>query len=119
MAPLRSRARISAITSSGTCEGSSPHMTSLMTPGHRRTQRNCRSTGRCVQSATVELGRLVIVFDDRSTMTVKTAGIATEISTGAKVKAVLENGDQCILHFEDGSSVTVKLAQSGRIRCGS
>jgi hypothetical protein len=46
-------------------------------------------------------------------MTVKTAGIATEISTGAKVKAVLENGDQCILHFEDGSSVTVKLANPG------
>ena len=69
--------------------------------------------GRCVQSATPEPGRLVIVFDDRSTMTVKTAGIATMVSAGAKVKAVLENGDQCILQFEDGSSVTVKLADPG------
>ena len=70
-------------------------------------------TGRCVQSATPEPGRLVILFDDRSTMTVKTAGIVTTISTGAKVKAVLENGDQCTLQFEDGSSVTVKLADPG------
>ena len=69
--------------------------------------------GRCVQSATPELGRLVIVFDDQSTMTVKTAGIATAISTGTKVKAVLENGDQCTLQFEDGSSVTVNLANPG------
>ena len=70
-------------------------------------------TGRCVQSATPEPGRLVILFDDRSTMTVKTAGIATTISTGAKMKAVLENGDQCTLQFEDGSSVTVELADPG------
>ena len=69
--------------------------------------------GRCVQSAAPEPGRLVVVFDDRSTLTVKTAGIATTISTGAKVKAVLEDGDQCILQFEDGSSVTVKLANPG------
>jgi hypothetical protein len=46
-------------------------------------------------------------------MTVKTAGIATTISTGAKMKAVLENGDQCTLQFEDGSSVTVELADPG------
>jgi hypothetical protein len=69
--------------------------------------------GRCVQSATPEPGRLVVVFDDRSTMTVKTAGIAAAISIGAKVKAVLEDGDQCILQFEDGSSVTVNLANPG------
>jgi hypothetical protein len=69
--------------------------------------------GRCVQSASPEPGRLVIVFDDQSTMTVKTDGIAAAISTGAKVKAVLENGDECILRFEDGSSVTVRLADPG------
>jgi hypothetical protein len=69
--------------------------------------------GRCVQSATCEPGRLVIVFDDQSTMTVKTAGTAAAISIGAKVRAVLESGDQWILQFEDGSSVTVKLADPG------
>ena len=41
------------------------------------------------------------------------AGIAAAISIGAKVKAVLEDGDQCILQFEDGSSVTVNLANPG------
>jgi hypothetical protein len=69
--------------------------------------------GRCIQSATPEPGRLVIVFDDRSTMTVKTGGIVMTISTGAKVTSVLEDGDQCTLQFEDGSSLTVKLANPG------
>src|SRR5215472_10773815 len=69
--------------------------------------------GRCVQSTTGGPDKLVIVFDDQSTMTVKTRGIAVSISTGVKVKAVLDNGDQCTLQFEDGSSVTVKLADPG------
>jgi hypothetical protein len=43
-------------------------------------------------------------------MTVKTAGSAVTIATGAKVGAVLEDGDHCTLQFEDGSSVTLKLA---------
>jgi hypothetical protein len=69
--------------------------------------------GRCVQSTKSGPANLVIVFDDQSTMSVKTAAIAAPISTGAKVKAVLEDGDQCILQFEDGSLVTVKLANPG------
>lgn len=69
--------------------------------------------GRCVQSASPGPGRLVIVFDDRSTMTMKTAGIATAISTAARLKAVLENDDECTLQFEDGSSMTVKVADPG------
>jgi len=69
--------------------------------------------GRCVQSVKGGPARLVIVFDDRSTLTVKTAGITPIIAPGAKVKAVLEDSDQCTLQFEDGSSVTVKLANPG------
>jgi len=70
--------------------------------------------GRIVRSATVEHERLVVVFDDRSTMTVKTApGLAAAISAGAKVKAVMEDADECILQFEDGASVTLKLANPG------
>lgn len=42
--------------------------------------------GRSVRSASGEPGKLVIVFDDHSTMTVKTAGLATSISTGGKIK---------------------------------
>ena len=48
--------------------------------------------GRTVQSATVEPERLVVVFDDHSTMTVKTVPS---------------------LAAEDGSSVTMKLANPG------
>ena len=70
--------------------------------------------GRTVRSATVEHERLIVVFDDHSIMTVKTApGLAAAISAGAKVKAVLEDAVECTLQFEDGSSVTVKLANPG------
>ena len=71
-------------------------------------------SGRTVQSATGEPGRLVVMFNDHSTMTVKTApGLALAISAGAIVKAVMEDADECTLQFEDGSSVTVKLANPG------
>ena len=47
-------------------------------------------------------------------MTVKTAhGLIAAIPAGAKVKAVMEDADECTLQFEDGSSVTVKLANPG------
>ena len=70
--------------------------------------------GRTVQSATAEHESLIVVFDDHSTMTVKTtAGRAAAIAAGAKVKAVMEDVDECILQFEDGSSVNVKLANPG------
>jgi hypothetical protein len=69
---------------------------------------------RTVQSATVEPERLVVVFDDHSTMTVKTVpGLAAAISTGVRIRAVLEDADECTLQFEDGSSVTVKVANPG------
>ena len=61
--------------------------------------------GRTVQEATTESGKLVIRFDDRSTMTVKTARIAN-LSPGAKVKAIKEDGTEFTLQFEDGSAMT-------------
>jgi hypothetical protein len=69
--------------------------------------------GRCVHSTAGGPAKLVIVFDDQSTMTMKIAGSTAIIPTGAKVKAVLEDGDRCTLQFDDGSSVTVKLANPG------
>jgi hypothetical protein len=45
-------------------------------------------------------------------LTVKTAE-SCPISIGAKVKAVLEDGDQCTLQFEGGSPVTLKLTDPG------
>jgi hypothetical protein len=68
--------------------------------------------GRTVQQATTEPGKLVILFDDRSTMTVKTAWVAN-LSPGAKVKAVQEDGAKFTLQFEDGSTVTLQLADPG------
>lgn len=70
--------------------------------------------GRTVQSATVEPERLVVTFIDQSTMTVKTAPErAVTISTGARIKAVLDDADECTLQFEDGSSVALRLANPG------
>jgi hypothetical protein len=46
-------------------------------------------------------------------MTVKASGIAATIAQGAKVKAVLEDGDQCTLQFEDGSSITIQIIDPG------
>jgi hypothetical protein len=55
--------------------------------------------GRTVQQATAEPGKLVIRFDDQSTMTVKAAGVAN-LSPEAKVKAVQEDGAEFTLQFE-------------------
>ena len=68
--------------------------------------------GRTVQQATTESGKLVIRFDDRSKMTVKTAGIPN-LSPGAKVKAVQEDGPEFTLQFKDDSTVTLQLADPG------
>ena len=47
-------------------------------------------------------------------MTVKTApGRAVTISTGARIKAVMEDADECTVQFEDGSSVALRLANPG------
>jgi hypothetical protein len=69
--------------------------------------------GRSVRRATNDPTRLIVVFDDGSTMTVKTATIAPAIAPGIKVRAILENGLECILQFEDGASVTLQLADPG------
>ena len=68
--------------------------------------------GRTVQQATTEPGKLVIRFDGQSTMTVKTARIAN-LSPGAKVKGIKEDGAEFTLQFEDGSTVTLQLADPG------
>lgn len=43
-------------------------------------------SGRTIQSATGEPGRLVVTFNDHSTMTVKTTGLAATISTDARTR---------------------------------
>jgi hypothetical protein len=79
-----------------------------------RNQKLTRVIGdRTVQRATAEVGKLVINFDDQSTMQVKTAGIADIFPPGGKIKAIQEDGPELNLQFEDGSTVNLKLVDPG------
>jgi hypothetical protein len=69
--------------------------------------------GRTIQRTTAEPGKLSILFDDESTMNVKTAGIADIFPPGGKIKAIQEDGAEFRLQFEDDSSVTFQLADPG------
>ena len=46
-------------------------------------------------------------------MQVKTAGIADVFPPGGKIKAIQEDGEEFTLQFEDGSTVTLQLADPG------
>jgi hypothetical protein len=69
--------------------------------------------GRTVQRATAEAGKLVIRFDDESTMQVKTPGVADIFPPGSKVKAVHEDGVNFSLQSEEGPTVKLQLADPG------
>jgi len=62
--------------------------------------------------ATAEQGKLVIRFSDQSTMTVKTAELAN-VSPGGKIEAIREDGAEFALQLEDGSTVSLQLADPG------
>jgi hypothetical protein len=80
----------------------------------RRNQKLTRViTGRSVQRATAEPGKLVITFDDQSAMQIKTAGIADMFPPGGKIKAVLDDGVNLSIQFEDGSAINLRLADPG------
>jgi hypothetical protein len=68
--------------------------------------------GRTVKAATVELGAVLVLFDDESRMKIKTAGPAI-IPPGGKVKSVHEAKAEFKINFEDGSSATLSLADPG------
>jgi hypothetical protein len=68
--------------------------------------------GGTITSATVELGAVLVVFDDQSNMKIKTAGRAT-ILPGGKVKSVHESKAEFKIDFEEGSSATLCLADPG------
>ena len=62
--------------------------------------------------AKVEPGAVLVLFDDQSSMKIKTVG-ATAISPGGKVKSVHEAKADFRIDFEDGSSATFCLADPG------
>ena len=68
--------------------------------------------GRIVKAATTEPGGVLILFDDLSSMKIKTSGPAT-VSPGAKVKSVHEAKAEFKIEFEDASTATFCLADPG------
>jgi hypothetical protein len=68
--------------------------------------------GRIVKATTVERGDVLVLFEDRSNMKIKTAGPAS-IPPGGKVKSVHEARAEFKIDFEDGSSATFCLADPG------
>jgi hypothetical protein len=61
---------------------------------------------------TTEPGSALVLFDDQSSMKIKTAGAAAA-SPGSKVKSAHEAGADFKIKFEDGSSATFCLADPG------
>jgi hypothetical protein len=68
--------------------------------------------GRTIKTVTTEPRTVLVLFDDQSTMNIKTAGPKT-IPTDGKVKSVHEAKAEFKIDFEDGSSVTLYLADPG------
>jgi len=68
--------------------------------------------GRTVKAATAEPGAVLVLFADGSNMKIKTAGPRT-IPPGCKVKSVHEAKAEFKIDLEDGSSVTLRLADPG------
>jgi hypothetical protein len=64
------------------------------------------------ETATIEPGGILVLFDDESRMKIKTAGPA-RIPLGGKVKCVHESKAEFKIDFEDGSSATLCLADPG------
>ena len=60
-------------------------------------------------------GKLVVRFDDQSTMQVTTGRIANIFPPGGKVKVVQEDGPEFRLQFEDDSTASFQLADPGSI----
>jgi hypothetical protein len=68
--------------------------------------------GRTIKTVMTEPGSVLVLFDDQSSMRIKTAGSAT-ILPGGKVKSVQEAKAEFKIEFEDGSSATLCLADPG------
>jgi hypothetical protein len=67
---------------------------------------------RTIKAVTNEPGSVLVLFDDQSSMKIKTAGAAA-VSPGSKVNSVYEAKAEFKIKFEDGSSATFPLADPG------
>jgi hypothetical protein len=64
--------------------------------------------GRTIKAVTAEADAVVLVFDDDSSMKIRTAAPAA-VSPGGKVKSVQEDETELKIEFEDGSNATFRL----------
>ncbi len=68
--------------------------------------------GRRVKSTSNANDKMAIHFHDDSVMTIHTAGSSNVGMTGGTVKAVRQQGTDFNLDFEEGSTLTMTLAEA-------
>jgi hypothetical protein len=68
--------------------------------------------GRTITSTQHQDHRLILAFDDGSTMTVHTAGSTASAATGGTIAKVRQQGSQLALDLEDGSTLLIPLAEA-------
>jgi hypothetical protein len=68
--------------------------------------------GRTIKAATAEPGGVLVLFDDDSRMKIRTTRAAA-VSPGGKIRSIHETRAEFKIEFEDGSSATFCLADSG------
>jgi hypothetical protein len=68
--------------------------------------------GRTVTGTHHQDHRLIVAFDDGSTMTVHTAGSTTSAATGGTIAKVRQQGTELALDCEDGSTMQIPLAEA-------
>ena|SRR5437899_5940634 len=66
--------------------------------------------GRTITEVQSQGGEMRIRFDDGSTMSVQTAGSATQVATGGRIRAVRQQGTTLALDFEDGGTLEIQTA---------
>jgi hypothetical protein len=70
------------------------------------------SLAETIRGARIGPGSVLVLFDDQSSMKIKTASAAA-VSSGSKVKSIDEAKAQFKIEFENGLSATLSLADPG------
>jgi hypothetical protein len=68
--------------------------------------------GRTITGTQHQDQRLIIAFDDGSTMTVKTSGTTASVATGGTIAKVRQQDTQLALDFADGATMPIPLAEA-------
>jgi hypothetical protein len=68
--------------------------------------------GRTITGTQHQDHRLIIAFDDGSTLTVKTAGTRASTATSGTIVKVRQQDTQLALDFEDSSTLLIPLAEA-------